>query len=57
MRAILNTLVSSCALAFEVTGDGCRVSGKGLIGVLAAGALIAFIVSYAPDLAHFFAHK
>lgn len=57
MREVLNTLISKCAVAFEVTADGCRLKGNGLIGVLAVAALIVLLVSYAPDLVHFLVHK
>jgi hypothetical protein len=45
MRSILNT-IAKCALAFEVNGEGCRLIGNGLIGVLAAAVLIALIIIY-----------
>jgi hypothetical protein len=57
MRAILNTIVGKCAVAFEVTRDGCRLTGNGLVGVTAVAVLMVLLASYAPELLHFFVRR
>jgi hypothetical protein len=57
MRGILNTIVGKCTLAFEATDEGIRLTGAGVVGVLAVAILIWFIFSHAPDLVHFIVSK
>ena len=57
MRGLLNGIIAKCTVAFEVTGQGCRLTGTGLVGVIAVGVLLAFLLSRAPDLLHFFVSK
>jgi hypothetical protein len=50
MTKLFISLVEKCAVTVEITGDKCRISGKGLFGILGVVALLALIVHFAPQL-------
>ena len=50
MGPLLTSLCDKSSVTIDLTGDRCRIVGKGILGTLAVVALCALIVHYAPQL-------
>jgi hypothetical protein len=46
----LQTLFEKCTVTVEITGDRCRISGRGLFGIAAVVAIVGTITYFAPQL-------
>jgi hypothetical protein len=54
MRSLFSSLFEKCSVSLQLSGDGLRIAGKGVFGVLATLVLFALILHYAPQLAPLF---
>lgn len=57
MNRLITSLFEKCAVTVEIAEDGCRISGRGLFGILGVVAvlgLLGLIVHFAPELVGLF---
>lgn len=57
MNKLITSLCEKCAVTVEIAEDGCRVSGKGLFGILGVVAVLGLIVHFAPELVGLFSSR
>jgi len=57
MRAFFASLAEKCSVSLEFSGDKLRITGRGLVGIVAALAIVALILHFAPQFASLFAAR
>jgi hypothetical protein len=54
MNKLITSLFEKCAVTVEIAEDGCRISGKGLFGIV---PVLGLIVHFAPELVGLFSSR